>query len=127
MSRAEVEAGERRWLEAFNGGDASGVAQHYTEGARLLPPNSDIVEGRASIEEFIKGFVATGAQASFTLLTVHEAGDLCASVGTYDMTIPTDDGPQQDRGKFIEIWARQSDGSWRIIDDIFNSSLPAPA
>jgi ketosteroid isomerase-like protein len=34
--------------------------------------------------------------------------------------------PQKDSGKFIEVWRRQGDGSWKIADDIFNSSLPAP-
>jgi len=127
MSRKDIEAGEQRWQKAFNGGDAAAVAQLYTQNARLMPPNSDILDGRDAIEGFSKEFVATGAQLSFSLLTVHESSDLCAAVGTYDMTIPVPGGePQQDRGKYIEVWTRQSDGSWLIADDIFNSSLPAP-
>jgi len=127
MSRKDIEAGEQKWQKAFNGGDAAAVAQLYTQNARLMPPNSDILDGRDAIEGFAKEFVATGAQLSFSLLTVHESSDLCAAVGTYDMTIPVPGGePQQDRGKYIEVWTRQSDGSWLIADDIFNSSLPAP-
>jgi ketosteroid isomerase-like protein len=34
---------------------------------------------------------------------------------------------QTDSGKFIEVWARQPDGSWLIADDIFNSNLPVPS
>jgi len=128
MSRRDVEQGEQRWLKAFNGGDASGVAQIYRQDARLMPPNSDIVEGRSGIEGFVKEFVTTGAQLSFELLEVRETPDLCASIGLYEMTIPVPGGePQKDRGKFIELWASQSDGSWLIAEDIFNSSLPAPA
>jgi uncharacterized protein (TIGR02246 family) len=128
MSKKDVEAGQKQWLQAFNGGDASAVAQKYEENARLLPPNFEIQEGRAAIEGFVKGFVATGAQLAFKLLTVHETPDLCASVGLYEMTIPVPGGePQKDSGKFIEVWRRQADGSWQIADDIFNSSLPAPA
>lgn len=123
MTRRDVETGEQAWLKAFNSGDAAGVAAMYAENARLLPPNADILNGRATIEPFIKDFVATGAQLTFDLLDVHEAGDLCVSVGTYRMTIP---GAPEDRGKFIEVWKRQPDDAWRIIDDIFNSSLPAP-
>ena len=128
MSRKDIEAGEQKWLKAFNGGDAAGVAQRYTQNARLMPPNSEILEGRDAIEAFSKEFVATGAQLSFSLLTVHESPDVCAAVGTYEMTIPVPGGePQQDLGKYIEVWTRQSDGSWLIADDIFNSSLPAPS
>ena len=126
MSRADVEAGEKQWLSAFNGGDAAGVAAKYTDGARLMAPNADTIEGRAAIEAFSKEFIATGAQLTFELATVHESADFCASVGRYEMTFPGDAPP--DRGKFIEVWRRQSDGAWQITDDIFNSDLPpAPA
>ncbi len=128
MSKSEIEAGEKKWLEAFNGGDAAGVAARYATNARLMPPNSETLEGRDAIEAFSKEFVSTGAQLRFNLLTVHEGPDSCAAVGTYEMTIPIPDSePQQDRGKYVEVWAKQSDGSWLIVDDIFNSSLPAPA
>jgi len=122
MSRADIEAGEKRWLKAFNGGDAAGVAAIYTERARLLAPNTETVEGRGNIEGFCKEFIATGAQLKFELLTVHESADFCASVGRYVMTFPGD--APEDRGKFIEVWKRQGDGSWQIADDIFNSDLP---
>ncbi|MCU1462200.1 MAG: Ketosteroid isomerase-like protein [Acidimicrobiales bacterium] len=127
MSKKDVEAGEKQWLEAFNGGDAAGVAQHYEENARLMPPNAPIQQARAAIEAYVKEFVATEAQLAFTLLTVHETPDLSVAVGTYAMTIPVPGGdPQQDEGKFVEVWRRQSDGSWKIAEDVFNSSLPAP-
>lgn len=126
MARADVEAGEKAWLAAFNSADAAGVAKLYTEKARMMAPNAETVEGRSTIEAFAKEFVATGAQLRFTLLSVHESADMCASVGTYVMTFPGD--APEDRGKFIEVWTRQGDGSWLIADDIFNSDLPpAPA
>jgi uncharacterized protein (TIGR02246 family) len=126
MGKADIEAGEAAWQKAFNGGDASGVTELYTQDARLMPPNTDIVAGRDSIEGFVKEFVATGAQIKFNLLTVYEAGDVATAVGTYEMSIPIPGADaQQDTGKYIEVWKRESDGAWRIADDIFNSSLPA--
>ena len=124
MSRKNIEAGEKKWLDAFNGGDASGVAQMYAADARLLPPNADIVQGRSDLEAFVKEFIQTGAKLQFELLAVHEAPDVCASVGRYVMDFPAGSGIPQDRGKFIEVWKHQG-GSWLIADDIFNSDLPA--
>ena len=127
MSRQDVEAGEKKWLEAFNGGDASGVAQRYAEDGRLMPPNSDTLQGRSAIEPFIKEFLQMKAKLSFKLVDLHDAGDTCVAIGQYEMEFePPDIGPQKDSGKFIEVWKRQPDGSWLIADDIFNSSLPAP-
>lgn len=121
MARSDVEKGEARWLKAFNGGDAAGVAAIYTEGARLMAPNAETVEGRGNIEGFCKEFIATGAQLKFELLTVYESADVSTSVGRYVMTFPGD--APEDRGKFIEVWTRQGD-AWLIADDIFNSDLP---
>jgi uncharacterized protein (TIGR02246 family) len=124
MSRQDIEQREAEWQKAFNAGDAAGVAAIYAGDARLHAPNADVIEGRAGIEGFVKEFVATGAQIRFDLLTVHEAPDLCAAVGRYELAIP---GAPADNGKFVEVWRRQPDGSWLMADDIFNSSLPAPS
>jgi len=124
MSKSDVQAGEAKWLEAFNGGDAAGVASRYEQDARLMAPNMPAMEGRAAIEAFSKEFLATGAKLNFSLLTVHESPDMCAAVGRYEMKIP---GAPDDTGKFVEIWRKQNDGSWLIADDIFNSDVPAPA
>ena len=55
MARREIEAGEHAWLTAFNSGDASGVAAMYSEGARLMPPNAEVLDGRGGIERGANG------------------------------------------------------------------------
>lgn len=126
MSRQDVENAEKLWLEAFNSGDAAGVAACYTKQGRLLPPNDRIVTGRSDLADYIQNYLDTGAQLTFDILDIYESGKTCVAVGTYEMTFPEGSpGPDHDSGKFIEVWSHQSDGSWLISDDIFNSSLPA--
>ena len=127
MSRQDVENGEKLWTEAFNSGDAAGVAACYTTQGRLLPPNDQIVSGRPALTEYVQGFLDMQPKISFDVIDVHEAPHLCVAVGTYEMTFPKGGpGPDHDSGKFIEVWAQQPDGSWLITDDCFNSSLPVP-
>ena len=127
MSRHDVEIGEKQWLEAFNGGDAAGVAALYGPEARMMAPNMPTVSGRSDLVPFVQGFLDTGAKLSFDLVKVYETTDVCTAVGRYEMTFPAGSGVGPDHGKFVEVWVRQSDGSWLIEDDIFNSDLGAPA
>jgi ketosteroid isomerase-like protein len=63
------------------------------------------------------------------IIEVDGRGDLAYVRGTYSMmlTLPGATEPINDTGKYIEIWRKQADGSWRVIRDIFNSDLPVAA
>jgi ketosteroid isomerase-like protein len=57
---------------------------------------------------------------------VARSGDLGYSQGTYDLTFNDPSGkPMTDRGKYLEVWKKQADGSWKCAVDTFNSDLPA--
>ena len=47
--KAEIDAGNAKWMELFSKGDFAGVAQLYTEDAIALPPGASMVKGRAAI------------------------------------------------------------------------------
>jgi ketosteroid isomerase-like protein len=42
------------------------------------------------------------------------------------VTPPGAAGPVGDTGKYVEIWRKQRDGSWKVVLDAWNSDLPAP-
>ncbi len=97
---------------------------YYAPDATVLPPNAKTLQGRAAITEFMAAF-PTMTNFTTTVVTVEGAGDLAFVHGTYHMELDTPGGPAMDDGKYIEIWKRQSDGSWKVAYDIFNSDLPA--
>jgi len=100
------------------------VAVYYAPDATVLPPNAEAVRGRAAISAFLAAFPPI---TTFTaeIVTVEGNGDLAYVHGRYHLDMTTPDGPQADDGKYIEVWKRQADGSWKIAYDIFNSDLPA--
>ena len=108
------------FVRHFNAGDADQLVQAvYSDDARLLPPNHPMVSGRSQISEAFRQFLGAGfggMTIDTSEIEVASAGDLAYAIGTYSL-----ERPAPDRGKFVEIYRRQSDGSWRCIADMFSS------
>ena len=122
-----IEAVSKRWVDAFNQGDATAVASLYTEEATLLEPNSPLVVGRENIQAMLQGFFDTNdLKLQLTVIELSVNGDMAHKVGKYTLTIQPEEGEAiTDNGKYVEIWKREN-GSWKMDVDIWNSSLPLP-
>jgi uncharacterized protein (TIGR02246 family) len=117
-----IRAVNRRVMELFAAGDAAGVAACYTETAQFLPPNAEVLRGRAAIAAAIQGLREMGIRAiTLDTFEVEAIGGGAWEVGRY--TLGLADGTVADRGKYVVIW-KQEGGTWRLHRDIFNSSLP---
>lgn len=112
------------WEEAFNKGDAAGVAALYTEDAQLMPPATPLVSGRAAIEAFMRDtFAQSPVQIAITDGETSVNGDHADRRGTYRVASP--DGAELETGKFVEVWKRIG-GEWKIHWDIWNTDAPTP-
>ncbi|MCI0693058.1 SgcJ/EcaC family oxidoreductase [candidate division KSB1 bacterium] len=126
--RKAIEAGNAKWVEAFNRGDAAGVAALYTDNAALLPPNSEMIQGRQGIQNFWNGGFQMGLKdAALTTVDVGGNGDTAFEIGKYTLKIqPAGQEGMSDSGKYVVVWKRQVDGTWKLHADIWNSSMPMP-
>ena len=106
---------------------AAYAALYYTQDAVVLPPNGGPVTGREGITAWLQQFPPF-SNMQFVQVDVDGSGDLAYVRGTYamDITMPGAPAPVRDEGKYVEIWRRQADGSWRASLDIFNTSMPLP-
>ena len=95
------------------------VEQFYGDDARLLPPGQPELTGKAAILGGWNGIFAAGLQA-LELDTHHieASGDLAYGVGTYRLTM----NGSLSRGKYVVVYRRRPDGSYRAVADIFNTS-----
>ena len=126
--RAAIRANDSLFSAACSAGDIDGVVSAYAADASLLPPNAPTVKGAEGIRAFWGGFMAAyDVKMEVAGDEVAGAGDLAYVVGRYNFTAtPKAKGPAlEDRGKFVEIYKRQADGSWKYAVDIYNSDLPA--
>ena len=127
--RAAIEAANAKFMDAFNQSDAAGVAALYTEDAALLPPNGDRIQGREAVQAFWQGAMDMGVtEAQLTTVQVGGGGDFAWEIGNYSLKIqPAGQEAMSDKGKYVVIWKKQTDGGWKLHVDIWNTSTPMPA
>jgi ketosteroid isomerase-like protein len=125
-----VRAVEAEWVRDAALKNPSRMANYYSAvDAVVLFPNSTPVTGRDDIQgafttmmadpNFALTFESTKADAS-------KGGDLVYTVGTYSLTRsdPKDKTPVTDKGKYMTVFKKQADGTWKAVADMLNSDLP---
>ncbi len=105
----------------------SANAALYAENAVFMPPNQPAVEGRVAIRAWFAAFPPMSA-FSITSIKIDGQGDLAYERGTYALTIAAaGKAPaMEDHGKYLAVRRRQTDGSWLMTLDMFNSDVPLP-
>ncbi len=120
-TREAIEKLNAEFVDAYNRGEIAEIATGYTEDSAVLAPNQPAVRGKQAIETLFKGMIEEiGGTASIESVEVADAGDLAYQWATYSL----EGREQSDTGKFVEIYNRQPDGSWKIRLTIFNSDNP---
>ena len=118
FDRATAETGVEGWVS------------YFAEDGQMFPAGAEMVSGRQAIRE---AMAPAFGDPEFSLrwkplgADVSRAGDLGYTYGTYVARGPSPQGGAVERhGKYVSIWKKQADGSWKIVVDIGNSS-PQPS
>lgn len=124
--RQAIADANQNFMQAFQRGDAAGVAACYTADARLLPPNGQPMNGTAAITAFWQGAMALGIKAAkLETVELETRGDLAIEIGQYTLTIqPAPDTTATDVGKYVVVW-KDDGGVWKLHIDIWNTNTPA--
>lgn len=132
QDEAAIRALETAWSAALQAKDVDKFVANYAPDAITLPANEPMASTPADIRKEIAGMMALpGLSMSFhpTAVTVAKSGDIAYTYGVYDLSMTGPDGkPVTDKGKYVTVYKKQADGSWKAAVDTFNSDLPpAPA
>jgi ketosteroid isomerase-like protein len=125
-----VRAADTAWSKAAVAMDVATVGSYYADDAVVLPPNMPIVHGKDAAQKAWAEMLVPGNSLSWTTSAAVSAtsGDIAYTQGTYTASFRGPDGNAvPDTGKYLCIWKKQVDGSWKSVEDTWNSDLPAAA
>jgi len=119
-----VRDADAEWSKVAGAKDLDKTVSFYADDAIVLPPNQASVTTKTGIRDLWKGLLDSLTDISWktTRVEVAKSGDMAFLVGTYELTMK--DGTK-DKGKYCEVWKKQSDGKWKVATDMFSSDLPA--
>jgi ketosteroid isomerase-like protein len=122
---------DAQWSKAAGAKDVDKTVSYYSTDAIVMPPNAPSATTKEAIRSAGKEMRTTpGAAISWktTKGEVAKSRDLAYVSGTYEETMTDASGkPAKDRGKYVEIFKKQADETWKVVVDIWNSDLPASA
>jgi ketosteroid isomerase-like protein len=123
-----IRSADQQWLKFFAARDLEHSLAMCEDGAAFLGQNAPAAEGKADISSVFSGlFALPNFKISWTLnkAEVAKSGDLGFTSGTYEDSYTDASGKAMpDHGKYVTIWRKQKDGAWKMMLDIYNSSLP---
>src|ERR1700686_213035 len=128
MAEVAIRTADAAGLKAAQAKDVAGATANYAAEASWLPPHAPIVQGKEAIRSaWAQLLTNSGLKIDWqiTKVEVSRAGDMAYTLYKYEMTMSAPNGaPMNDRGKDMAVWEKQSDGTWKMVADTFNSDLP---
>lgn len=127
LNRAE--AGVRRvtqeWALACNTKHLDDLLDLYTSDAMVLRSNCPPVRGAAAVREFFFSALDAGlGEVELEPMRVEIGGDLAYEIGKCKALVPSATGKRrEERGKYLWVCARQSNGEWKLTADCWSSDL----
>jgi ketosteroid isomerase-like protein len=110
FAKATAERGVDGWLE------------YFAEDGAMLPAGQTIIRGHQAIRDLMSPqFEAEGFELHWepTEADIAASSDLGYTIGRYERTITDPDGTRKTTvGKYVSIWKRQEDGSWKVVVDL---------
>ncbi len=128
----------RKTIDAYNAasretmltGHSGAAMQYYEEDVLEMSPNAPSLKGKKAILEFQQSMFQKGMRfnaVEFTTQEVESDGSVGYEIGAYTMTITMPPmGEMKDHGKYISLWRKQADGSWKLHAEMWSSDMPMP-
>lgn len=125
----QIKESDAQFVEAFNRGDLDALETLHEDDAMLLAPDTPTTVGGS--EAVVKGYRelwdAGWRNMSLSSVEIGSDGDLAYHVGRVESDAPTKEvSTKRVAGKYVDIYRRADDGSWKVHLTIYNMDEPLP-
>jgi ketosteroid isomerase-like protein len=114
---------DREW--SANVKDMDKFVSYYAPDATVYPSGMPMATGPGPIRDALSKITSMpgfSLQFAPTKADVSASGDIGYTTGTYQAAM----NGTTENGKYVEVWKKQPDGSWKVREDIFNADSGVP-
>ena len=119
----------QRYADTILSSDADANRELWDDEATDMPPDAPMVSGKGAIREMFHTAFQRVSYRKFDidLKEIRSSGDYGFVRGNYSYTVSykAEDTKVDREGKFLTIFRRQSDGSWKLYVDCYNLNAPS--
>jgi len=124
--RKTIESINDKITKAIIEEDVETVFSFYTDDVISMPNYDAMIKGKEALRKHDEGMRKAGFKIhslNATILDLWVCGDLAYEVGKFgiSLTVPGIPHPVADSGKYMTIWRKQSDGSYKVKAEIWNT------
>jgi ketosteroid isomerase-like protein len=128
----ELKTIEAGWEKDYQARDVDKAVAHYSSDAAVANPGMALASDEVSRKMAISQFLADPSmKVTFASdkVGVAKSGDLAYTRGHYaiDSTDPKSKQAKTDTGSYLTVWQKQSDGSWKAVEDFVTPGAPPAA
>ena len=114
---------DKEWSQTTK--DMNKFVSYYASDATVHAPGMPSATGPTAImDALMKMTSAPGFSLQWIPVRadISAAGDFGYTVGTYEASA----NGATEKGKYVAVWEKQSDGMWKVKEDIFNADASGP-
>jgi ketosteroid isomerase-like protein len=124
--RAGVDSAANRLLTALRANASDSLMVLMADDVLLMPPNEAVLKGKAAVRAWYDRFLTQLHTSSLTITDreVLMGGEWATELAAFEWTlVPVAGGPAViDRGSYVQVWHRESDGRWLFSRELWNST-----
>jgi len=120
-AKRAIDRGNAQWIEAWEKGNPEMLTAIFADDGVILSRGGRLIKGHQQILEREKEAmqsVTRPIKVSVITVNVWLDGDTAYETGKYKYEQTEKDKPAAEEGRYVTIWKRQDDGSWKLSMDM---------